>query len=221
MSAKAILATGGTLMISLMISLLASTHAGAGGVILYDNLSSPVTGGDPAAVSPVGLGPLFASFLNPLGARTLTELELNLSATTPADGDTLIVSVWSDNNTVPNSPLWQTTVSDSILSTTPTVEDFSTDVGLNADTRYWVGVWSAGGSAIFSSASIFTGIGVANELYINANGEVPNNPNGPYVMRVVATPEPTTWALMLVGFASLGFAGYRKAKCGAAALSAA
>ena len=107
-----------------------------------------------------------------------------------------------------------------MLSTTPTVEDFSTDVGLNADFRYSVGVASIDGSAILSSATIFTGVGVTNEFYINSNGEVPNSPNGPYVMRVVATPEPTTWALMLLGFAGLGFAGYRKAKRGAAVLSA-
>jgi hypothetical protein len=31
-------------------------------------------------------------------------------------------------------------------------------------------------------------------------------------------PEPSTWAMMLIGFAGLGFAGYRKAK--GAALSA-
>ena len=216
MSAKAILTTGS----ALMMSLFASAYADAGGVILYDNLSSPVTGGDPAALFPVGLGQLFASFSNPSGARTLTELELNLSATNPSDGDTFTVSVWSDKNTAPNSLLWHTTASNSILSTTPTVEDFSTDVGLNANSRYWVGVASIDGSAILSSATIFTGVGVANEFYINSNGEVPNNPNGPYVMRVVATPEPTTWALMLLGFAGLGFAGYRKAKRGAAVLSA-
>ena len=35
--------------------------------------------------------------------------------------------------------------------------------------------------------------------------------NGAY-----ATPEPSTWAMMLLGFAGLGFAGYRKVK-GAAA----
>jgi hypothetical protein len=183
--------------------------ADAGPVFLYDNLSSPVTGGDPAAIFPVGLGPLFASFSNTSGARTLTELELNLSATNPSDGQTFTVSVWSDKSTAPETELWSTTVNDSVLSAIPTVEDFATNVSLNADTRYWVGVSSADGSAIFSSATIFTGIGVANEFYINSNGEVPNDPNGPYVMGVLGTPEPGTWALMLVGFAGLGFAGYR------------
>jgi PEP-CTERM motif len=35
------------------------------------------------------------------------------------------------------------------------------------------------------------------------------------------TPEPSTWAMMLLGFAGLGFAGYRKARGARAALSAA
>src|SRR5271166_709695 len=210
MSVKTMLTAGSALMLSLM----ACTAAGAGPAILYDNLSSPVTGGDPAAQFPTGLGPLFASFSNPSGARTLTELELNLSATNPSDGGTFTVSVYSDLNTFPNALHWNTTANDSILSTNPTVEDFSTDVGLNAGSRYWIGVSSLAGSAIFSSASTFTGVGVANEFYINANGEAPNNPFGPYVMRVVATPEPSTWALMLVGFAGLAYAGYRRAKAG-------
>src|SRR5271165_1757940 len=214
MSVKAILAAGSAMMLSLL------TCTGAGAVILYDNLSSPVTGGDPAAEFPTGLGPLFASFSNPSEARTLTELELNLSATNPSDGDTFTVSVYSDLNIFPNTLLWSTTANDSILSTSPTVEDFFTNVGLNADSRYWVGVSSAAGSAILSSATIFTGIGVADEFYINANGLVPNNPKGPYVMRVVATPEPATWALMLVGFAGLAYAGYRRAKAGHATRAA-
>jgi hypothetical protein len=35
-----------------------------------------------------------------------------------------------------------------------------------------------------------------------------------------ATPEPSTWAMMLLGFPSLGFAGYRRARAGHAALAA-
>jgi hypothetical protein len=35
---------------------------------------------------------------------------------------------------------------------------------------------------------------------------------------VIGTPEPSTWAMMLVGFAGLGFAGYRKSRRRAASL---
>jgi hypothetical protein len=37
---------------------------------------------------------------------------------------------------------------------------------------------------------------------------------------IAGTPEPSTWAMMLLGFASLGFAGYRKARGAGTALSA-
>jgi hypothetical protein len=33
-------------------------------------------------------------------------------------------------------------------------------------------------------------------------------------------PEPSTWAMMLIGFAGLGFAGYRRARAGHATLAA-
>ena len=37
-------------------------------------------------------------------------------------------------------------------------------------------------------------------------------------LSITAVPEPATGAMMLLGFASLGFAGYRRARTGSAAL---
>ena len=36
-----------------------------------------------------------------------------------------------------------------------------------------------------------------------------------------SVPEPSTWAMMILGFAGLGFAGYRRAKSGTAAVASA
>ena len=36
-----------------------------------------------------------------------------------------------------------------------------------------------------------------------------------------AIPEPSTWAMLLVGFAGVGFAGYRRSQKGSAAIVAA
>lgn len=40
-------------------------------------------------------------------------------------------------------------------------------------------------------------------------------------VRAVTTPEPSTWAMMLIGFAGLGYAGYRKARAARTTLTAA
>jgi PEP-CTERM motif len=51
-----------------------------------------------------------------------------------------------------------------------------------------------------------------------------NNPGFDYLDSVSLTtgiPEASTWAMMLLGFAGLGFAGYRKTKRGEPVLSAA
>jgi choice-of-anchor C domain-containing protein len=41
-----------------------------------------------------------------------------------------------------------------------------------------------------------------------------NSPYGPVVggVSIITVPEPATWAMMVLGFAGLGFAGYRKAR---------
>ena len=42
-----------------------------------------------------------------------------------------------------------------------------------------------------------------------------------YDLAPSAVPEPSTWAMMLLGFAGLGYAGYRRTRSGQTALSAA
>jgi hypothetical protein len=59
-------------------------------------------------------------------------------------------------------------------------------------------------------------IAVADVLGSKSTGEVGGN-----MGTIVGTPEPSTWAMMLIGFAGLGFAGYRKAHSARTALSAA
>ena len=48
----------------------------------------------------------------------------------------------------------------------------------------------------------------------DALGNVGTGDIGGKIGTVVATPEPSTWAMMLLGFAGLGFAGYRKSQRG-------
>ena len=59
-------------------------------------------------------------------------------------------------------------------------------------------------------------IAVADVLGNKGTGDV-----GGKIGTIVGTPEPSTWAMMLLGFAGLGFAGYRKAKTARTGFSAA
>ena len=48
--------------------------------------------------------------------------------------------------------------------------------------------------------------------YIEANGS-------PSILSFTVVPEASTWAMMMLGFTALGFAGYRKARVGRTALA--
>jgi PEP-CTERM motif len=75
--------------------------------------------------------------------------------------------------------------------------------------------------------SLATSAGDINIFYLNGAPGVTNsvqNPGGGLValytadLSVTAVPEPSTWAMTLLGFAGLSFAGYRRARTGRAAL---
>jgi hypothetical protein len=81
------------------------------------------------------------------------------------------------------------------------------------------------GPITFDIAGISTSDFVANSKGFIAVADVLGNVGtgdiGGKTGTIVATPEPSTWAMMLLGFAGLGFAAYRKAHSARAALSAA
>jgi hypothetical protein len=69
---------------------------------------------------------------------------------------------------------------------------------------------------------------LAEDIVVQANGKTKTTfydtswtNTGDINKLSVSTPEPSTWAMMLLGFAGLGFAGYRKAHSARTALSAA
>ena len=63
--------------------------------------------------------------------------------------------------------------------------------------------WPTQTSAVTASFAI--GAGAFTIDYIEANGS-------PSDLVFSVVPEPSTWAMMLLGFAGLGFAGYRRAR---------
>jgi len=72
----------------------------------------------------------------------------------------------------------------------------------------WTGVTATGTSEILTFESV------------NMGGQ-PSYGNEITNVSLSAVPEPATWAMMLLGFAGLGFAGFRRAKNGRAAFVAA
>jgi hypothetical protein len=74
---------------------------------------------------------------------------------------------------------------------------------------YVIQPWYNGGPGNGSIAAQLVNNGVTIDVY-----------NGQYVTAnwsVSAVPEPSTWAMMLAGFAGLGFAGYRRSRHNGAA----
>jgi hypothetical protein len=79
-------------------------------------------------------------------------------------------------------------------------------------------LWSDGGSG----NTIYGGAVATSSAIIDYQDPYPGNPDwdgpaAPTNLTVAVVPEPSTWAMMLLGFASLGFAGYRSSRKAAAA----
>jgi PEP-CTERM motif len=67
-------------------------------------------------------------------------------------------------------------------------------------------LFSAGGSA-------FNWYSVGSQTYLSANASAGAYNPGEVVGSVsLNTPEPSTWVMMLVGFAGLGYVGHRRAR---------
>jgi hypothetical protein len=108
------------------------------------------------------------------------------------------------------------------LSAGPTVEHYDQFAGveLNPNSLYWIEVKVDGHSVIEwgmthdvsgpdVAANYLAWFGTDDGFFLN-NGVQPFASDQALQMEVLATPEPSTWAMMLLGFAGLGFAGYRR-----------
>jgi hypothetical protein len=130
-------------------------------------------------------------------------------------------------NPVGGPVLGSVTLPISDLSTSLSAEDFTqfASIPLQPNSLYWIDLniseqsMSDGASVGWGTTSDNSGPGVSAG-YNSSNGTdyffFPNNYGGvvseAFQMKVsgVATPEPSTWALMLAGFAGLGFLAHRR-----------
>jgi PEP-CTERM motif len=69
------------------------------------------------------------------------------------------------------------------------------------------------------SFELNTGLLSPGQLHFSvSDGDFTDN-SGFYTITVTSVPEPATWAMMLLGFAGLGFTGYRATKKSQAAVA--
>jgi len=98
-------------------------------------------------------------------------------------------------------------------------QDYSTQAALSAFTGVGavdtsVSVTNQGGTPASISSTFGTEI-----VSYNFAPSMPGAPIFPPVGATLSIPEASTWAMMLLGFAGLGFAGHRRAKAGSARLA--
>jgi len=196
-------------VLSLAVALAAAAHAG----VVYDNTEAVSGGADPVSLSYGYPGSffngLYDSFSTGATGGVLADLKLLLTGT-PDEGS-IDIALYSDSSTSPGTEIADFgTLDDSSLSTSEELYDIPTgDPSLAPDTRYWIGLTdnSASGfsSAFWEWSADTSGAGVEDEYYANPDGVFANDPNGPYQMSVVVSPEPTTWTLLLAGWPILAF----------------
>ena len=188
-----------------------AASASASGAVLFDSLGTASAG-----AGHTGLGKILgASFSTGSSSVILGDVSV-LIEDVPSDGGTFQISLLSDTSTSPGATLAASAnLPDSDLSTSFTLQTVDFGTSLAANTRYWIQLSSTSATGIgWSYTNDFSGPGVANEFW-DDDGVNPNS-GGPYQMEVststAATPEPSTWAMLLVGFAGLGYTAYNRSR---------
>jgi hypothetical protein len=186
--------------------------------VVYNNLAQASAGSDGVGTGGLVQGPLYDSFSTGTGSGfQLTSVQLLLSNGGGSAGTTSIGIYNNDAGTSPPSPgsLFATigTVTDSSLSGTASVWNVSlgSPLSLAASTRYWVGLATSNNASMqWWYAASGTGTGVANEFFSNSTGNYANAGDRPYQMLVTVVPEPSLYAMALVGLASGGLSMFRR-----------
>lgn len=192
--------------------MLASAHPAQADTI-YNATGGAPNGGDPISAT-TGAGPILADrFVSPFsGALTSVSLNLRLNPGTSANQG-FEVDLFADAGTAgPGVLLAQiANVLDSSLTNNFSLMTFTpgTQVALTGGQSYYIGVTDLGSSGVLGNtldpAVLARADVVAGVSYFNSGG-VQANAGAPYEVSVDATPvpEPSSFVLLLSGFAGIG-----------------
>ena len=200
----------------------ASPPPAAAFVELYrnDTANFPGQRSDHVAVT----GPLYDSFSTGSSSVDMVGGLISLSNGGVHTGS-FTINLYADSSTSPGAFLATFgTFNDDVFGTATGFDLLGVSapptLALAASTRYWIGLLDAGQSNIaWSHAPHASGTGVAGEFWANSPGGVLTvNANSdaatPFQMIIdgttISVPEPSAWAMMLLGFAGLGFLNYRR-----------
>ncbi len=122
--------------------------AQASPITLFNSLGDSVDYLSPIVNPPYYTG-VYASFSTLNSEFLLNDVTVTLADTTTAGSGVFTVGLYADSSTTPGALLDTiATVDDNSITTTPTQYSYSTNIDLNADTRYWVGVVSTSSSVV-------------------------------------------------------------------------
>jgi PEP-CTERM motif len=176
---------------------------------LFTGLAMFAMGTPPASSSEV----VFAPFSQPGGGVTVGTYEGTVSVTVAGLGQALATD-YSDAFYVLDPAPTHIGYWDLAFSTSPLTGNISQEAS-----NFIVGAIPAFNPSSIYSFDLNTGSSVPTHLFFGVDDDILTDNTGAYVIVVTqldpavvapAVPEPSTWAMMILGFAGIGFMAYRR-----------